>query len=798
MLQVIFKAVKRYSHLPASRRAGYVMLVLFLGGCATLGGLQLSKLYGPSQPRDRQVAVLEQGQVDYWHDVKPVIEHRCVVCHGCYDAPCQLKLSSIEGIERGASSETVYDAARLFEAEPTRLFVDAQTVSEWREKGFHPILNEHMQSPEANRAAGVMYQLLQLKSQNTLPATPILDDTFTFGLDREHECAKPDDIASYSAKHPLWGMPYALPGLSQPEQQAITRWLEEGAQYTPRAGLPPEFKTAVSAWESFLNQGTLKGRLASRYIYEHLFLAHLYFDDLDKRRYFRLVRSRTAPGEHVDLIASRRPYDDPGVDRVYYRLVEYPAAIVAKTHMPYALNANRMQRWQQLFFDRDYQVATLPGYDAEAAANPFRTFKQIPVTTRYQFMLDEAQFTVMGFIKGPVCRGQAALNVINDQFWVFFVKPSGIQDTAMTDFLAENSHLLTLPSEMGSIFRPLTAWRNYSHNQREYMRRRDEYLLSVTSGPVALNLDVLWDGDGVNDNAALTIFRHFDSATVEKGMLGAPPKTAWVIGYMELERIHYLLVAGYDVFGNVGHQLLSRLYMDFLRMEGESTFLLLLPSRVRNQERAEWYRGADEELLTYLHSPEVEKANQETAIKYTTDNPKNELYAMLKQRFAPVLPEQRQLSSLDDRQLAAQLGRLSDFPGSHILQLPENSILLVETETGDDYFSVLRNSAHLNITSMFGEQKNRIPEEDRLLVMRGFVGSYPNAFFKVPLEEVENFVQLVGQSGTEPGYARLMDRFAVRRTNPDFWKFSDRVHQGFSVTEKESFGLLDYNRLENR
>ena len=84
---------------------------------------------------------------------------------------------------------------------------------------------------------------------------------------------------------------------------------------------------------------------------------------------------------------------------------------------------------------------------------------------------------------------------------------------------------------------------------------------------------MIWDGDGRNDNAGLTIFRHFDSASVVKGMVGGSPKTAWVIGYPLLERIHYLLVADYDVYGNVGHQLNSRLYMDFLRMEGEFNFL---------------------------------------------------------------------------------------------------------------------------------------------------------------------------------------------------------------------------------
>jgi len=50
-----------------------------------------------------------------------------VVCHGCYDAPCQLKMSSIEGIERGASSEKVYVSARVHPAPLTRIFGNTVT-----------------------------------------------------------------------------------------------------------------------------------------------------------------------------------------------------------------------------------------------------------------------------------------------------------------------------------------------------------------------------------------------------------------------------------------------------------------------------------------------------------------------------------------------------------------------------------------------------------------------------------------------------------------------------------------------
>jgi hypothetical protein len=73
--------------------------------------------------------------------VQPIVENRCVVCHACYDAPCQLVLSSPDGIARGASRENVYDTTRLRAANPTRLGVDAKATEAWRAKGFVSVLD---------------------------------------------------------------------------------------------------------------------------------------------------------------------------------------------------------------------------------------------------------------------------------------------------------------------------------------------------------------------------------------------------------------------------------------------------------------------------------------------------------------------------------------------------------------------------------------------------------------------------------------------------------------------------------
>jgi hypothetical protein len=44
----------------------------------------------------------------------------------------------------------------------------------------------------------------------------------------------------------------------------------------------------------------------------------------------------------------------------------------------------------------------------------------------------------------------------------------------------------------------------------------------------------------------------------------------------------------------------------------------------------------------------------------------------------------------------------------------------------------------------------------------------------------------------------LLDNFGVRRTNKDFWRFSDSIHDTYMSWHPVDAGYLDFNRLENR
>jgi hypothetical protein len=403
----------------------------------------------------------------------------------------------------------------------------------------------------------------------------------------------------------------------------------------------------------------------------------------------------------------------------------------------------------------------------------------------------------MSFIKGPVCRGQVALNVINDHFWVFFLDPDDKLLDAVEDFLSKEEENIEMPASTASIYRPIAHWKRYSKQQKALLASMDQYLATNFTDPRDVSLDLVWDGDGVNDNAALTVFRHFDSATVEKGLIGQPPKTAWLIGYGLLERIHYLLVAGYDVFGNVGHQLLTRVYMDFLRMEGEANFLLLLPKEARERERAYWYREADEEINEFMVLPNFE-SELVPAIDYRTDDQKTELYGFLKERLAPVLPKTHDYARIVDLALADDLAPLVDLVGQAVTLMPQTVFVEIVGQSRNSYITLVRNNAHLNITALFGEKKFRIPEEDTMSVIPGFLGAYPNAFFKVNDHDLERFVGMISSMRTEGDYARLLDNYGVRRTSPNFWRQSETFHAAYEMDAPVEYGLFDYNRLENR
>jgi hypothetical protein len=759
-------------------------VALVLAGCAAIVRNQLDSKYGAPDPQRYASPAADPGNT--WQKAKEVFDRRCVLCHACYDAPCQLNLASFEGIARGGNKTNVY-AARLRAAEPTRLFGDAHSPAEWRKKGFSAVLNER--SPGGDLEASVLHRMLRLKGEARSPYA-VLAPT---AADAPASCPAIEEVDRYSGE----GMPYGLPPLPDGELDAITGWLKAGSPHPAPAPFPRSTMQDAERWEKFFNGDSLEARLMSRYIYEHLFFAHLYFRG--EPRFFEMVRSKTPPGEPVDLIATRRPYDDPGVTRVYYRLRPVHETLVAKTHIPYRLDDAKLEKFRRWFLADSVKVAALPSYDPETASNPFITFRDLPLRSRYRFMLEEAHYTIAGFLKGPVCRGQVALSVINDRFWVVFADPDSPAFERDAEFLAQQADYLKLPSESGSNAFALD-WLAYGRTQRKFLELKVQYYAKAfEKAETPPTLEVLWDGDRSNPNAGLTIFRHLDQGSVVQGLVGTPPKTAWIIGYPLLERIHYLLVAGFDVFGNLGHQLNTRVYMDFLRMEGEANFVALLPIASRKAVRDYWYRGARSEVQDYIDG-DATHFPLETGIAFKTADPARELMQMMRVRLAPALDHKAPLArGASSPATRAAIERLGALQGRSLSFLPQLAWLIVQEQGGEErYFTLLHNNGHSNISHLLNEEERRLPDEDTLTVTEGLVGAYPNAFYRVGSADLSAFTDEIAGMKGPADYSKLRARHAVGASDPEFWTVSDRVIEALARQSPVDAALPDYGRFQLR
>src|SRR5262245_23965231 len=233
-----------------------------------------------------KLSVLERP-VSFEADVKPVLDGRCVVCHACYDAPCQLQLGSDAGVARGASKQVVYDTARLSNAEPTRLGIDAHGAEAWRAKGFHPVLDD------ADPARSLLVRMLALGAGRPFAAGERLPASIDLNIDRPLSCATGEEFDAYARTHPDGGMPYGTAPLSKDELGVLASWLAQGAPAPAPSASADAADTDVAIWEKFLNGPSLKQRIMARYLYEHWFVAHLVFDDRPTGPFFRVVRSRT-------------------------------------------------------------------------------------------------------------------------------------------------------------------------------------------------------------------------------------------------------------------------------------------------------------------------------------------------------------------------------------------------------------------------------------------------------------------------------------------------------------------------
>jgi len=347
------------------------------------------------------------------------------------------------------------------------------------------------------------------------------------------------------------------------------------------------------------------------------------------------------------------------------------------------------------------------------------------------------------------------------------------------------------------------------------MKHKQDWFKTIGVHDLGHAMNFIWDGDGNNPNAALTIFRHFDSGSVAYGLVGRDPESAWVIDYPLFERIHYLLVAGFNVFGNLGHRMSTRIYMDFLRMEGEDYFLAFLPVERRKAIRDSWYAGQRESVEKLFAAPQ-EWLNTESVSGYRSDDPQHELYQHIKERVASAARQARTLNRCDraagckgslPAALAARvdlaMNAIARLRGENLHAFPDVAFVRVTTGAPEQdlAYTLIRNKAYKNVTSFLADERERERadiERDTLTVVNWLEGSYPNFFFSVEASKIEEFSQRCATIRSHEDYAKFVDRYGVRRSDSAFWEQADWFQDIYRRNKPVRSGLFDLNRYLGR
>lgn len=778
-----------------------IVYILIFSGCT----------YAPPPPVKVSVS---KTKVDYLHDVKPILDKRCVVCHSCYNSPCQAKFSSFDGIDRGGSKSEVYASFRFRQQDPSRLFVDAKSTDEWRKKKFFSLTDSTAPKGYNN---SLMAQLLEEKKLH-----PEIIGKYSPETDKRTCSKNLEELAQYQDEHPNHGMPYGYPELNKEEYNTILQWLAQGAN-GPNVRQQKELETSsvaahieIKNWEKFLNKKDAKHQMTSRYFYEHFFLAHIMFEAAPNE-YFHLVRSTTPPGEEINVIATRRPYDDPKVDKFYYRLEKIYSTIVHKTHIVVTIKKDDLQRAKKLFIDTKWvQKPYVVGFkDSKLNADPFLVYQQIPVQVRYQHMLNFNEYYIRTFIRGPVCKGQIALDVIRDHFWVIFQDPKADISIKDPDFLNRNTYNLRLPTEMGSDESLLHIFSD-KYRDRYTSYYQDKLKSYKKMFPQGMKIDSIWKGNGKDSAPILTVMRHFDSASVRKGTLGNLPKSIWMIDYAQFERIYYALVAGFDVFGNTAHQTNIRRYMDFLRLEGEVNFISLMPPNKRKDIFSSWYLGDAAQVDKSVKNIRKFMRVIPSHILYKTNKPKQELIEKLVYNHF----DKKADIHFDKINYVHMGDEIPNFPSSytteadifqaysalsvpgigfvhHVIDGGMNvAFVRIRMKNGNVYLStMIINRWHSNVNSLFNEEDRLDPSKDRLNFIPGSIGSYPNIFFDVKEEDLADFFDMLQNFDDKKyDYVTKFKKYGISRKDKDFWKEYDWFQKKYNEEEPIQSGLYDLNR----
>ena len=119
----------------------------------------------------------------------------------------------------------------------------------------------------------------------------------------------------------------------------------------------------------------------------------------------------------------------------------------------------------------------------------------------------------------------------------------------------------------------------------------------------------------------------------------------------------------------------------------------------------------------------------------------------------------------------------------------------IELNSGENLvYSFVINRWHNNVALLFDEEGRLDSSKDRINIIRGFVGSYPNAFVIIKQNDLGDFFNLMQNYQNNDIDNKKLLKYVVNRANPNFWEIFDWFDKELKKQDPLQYGLLDLNK----
>ena len=773
-----------------------VMGVVVLQACGTT----------EKESPDTPTGTSKSEPVSFTRDIKPIFDTKCVSCHACYDAPGQLDLRSVKGIQRGSMNIDPY-AVRDKPVEPTFVWNSANTLDDWRKMGFFSVI-------EGGRDS-IMGKMLALGHANPVePNAQFPADIKIDAFERENYLPNKYEIDGYIEQYPKQGMPLAVSGLTDEEYEATMSWLENGAPFDHEAPEPTAKELAqIQKWEDFLNADDKPSRLAARYIFEHLFLVNFYFEDREDANSFIIVRSTTPSGEDTVPVYQHLPNGEVD-EEFYYRFMLLDLTdCVKNTRLQMLASDAKLGRFKTIFSEEDWSVDQLPGYTDAERFDPLGTFRAIPAKVRYKFLLAISWYHRGMITHGPSCRGNEAVGAVRDVGWDMFENPETSLYVNDAQYRAEVDPLLSLQINPTDVLNAILMRHKYVEHHTEATKRA---LARAKKLGYRADMTDIWRGERPDDVPLVHYIRHDQNAYVVEGNVEGNwvpqdfPKTVHVFNLPLMEAAIYSAVINYDLFGTLlSHVVASRQVFGLSRIDTELNFLRFLPREVRRPLFKSWYKGPLSAADLKSEGVIAPDDTIPTDIKYSTDDPKREFYEKLLEYMGPSVNANDPINrpkpgdSADRitnalRSIVAASREQEPTWRKFKTLLPEAIFLRIDRSGQEPaIYTMTHDRDYANKAFLTMELQEDIPGNAKVSILEGAYTSYPNFMFRIDEDEVEQFASTLVDADTQEKFTAVVERWGIRRSSPDFWPVLNSVTAYVKRTNPRKAGTFDINRYKN-